>query len=122
MGFAMALTLNKKLVTLVSAILLLTACSEAEQTESQVIQSATPTPNIRESAADCNNIQNEIYRLQNSAKELQRMFAEELTLKWTRLMINNRKCFSNDEYCAAIDLHNSLEEGYRQESSTWCMG
>jgi len=121
MGFAMVLTLNKKLVTLVAAILLLTACSETQQTESQVIQSATPTPNISESAADCNSIQNEIYRLQNSAKELQRMFAEELTLKWTRLVINNRKCFSNDEYCSVIALHNSLEEWYREASSIWCM-
>ena len=117
----MVLTLNKKLVTLVAAILLLTACSEAQQTESQIIQSATPTPNISESAADCNKIQNEIYRLQNSAKELQRMFAEEVTLKWTRLVIENRKCFSNDEYCSVIALHNSLEEWYRQESSIWCI-
>ena len=117
----MVLALNKKLVTLVAAVLLLTACSEAQQTESQIIQSATPTPNISESAFDCNNIQNEIYRLQNSAKELQRMFAEELTLKWTRLVINNRKCFSNDEYCSVIALHNSLEEWYREASSIWCM-
>ena len=121
MGFVMALTLSKRLIPLFAVALLLGACSETPQTESQVIQSATPTPMITNSAVDCNNIRNEISRLQNSAKELQKMFAEELTLKWTKLVINNRKCFPNDEYCSVIELHNSLEEWYREEGSIWCI-
>lgn len=117
----MALTLSKRLIPLFAVALLLDACSETPQTDRQVIQSATPTPMITNSAVDCNNIRNEISRLQNSAKELQRMFAEELTLKWTKLVINNRKCFPNDEYCSVIELHNSLEEWFREEGSIWCI-
>jgi len=112
---------KEKIIIQFVLVALLTACSSNSQTESLITQSTVPTPNTSNTVQDCEYLQNQIYQYQNSAKELQRMFAEELTLKWTRLMINNRKCFDNDEYCAAIDLHNSLEEWYRQESSTWCM-
>ncbi len=103
-------------------VFLLTACSSTTQIDTSTTEPILPNPTISKPAVDCEYLRNQVYRYQNSAKELQRMFAEELTLDWTRLMINNRKCFSNDEYCAAIAIHNSLEEWYRQESSTWCMG
>ena len=103
-------------------VFLLSACSSTTQIDASTTESTVPNPSISKPMEDCEYLQNQIYKYQNSAKELQRMFAEELTLDWTRLMINNRKCFSNDEYCAAIGIHNSLEEWYRQESSTWCMG
>jgi hypothetical protein len=112
---------KKMIATQFVLVFLLTACSSTTQMDAPTTESISPNPTISKSVEDCEYLQNQVYKFQSSAKESQRMFAEELTLKWTRLMINNRKCFSNDEYCAAIGLHNSLEEWYRQESSIWCM-
>lgn len=114
--------MKKRIVaTQVVLVFLLSACSSTAQIDASTTESTVPTPTISKPVQDCEYLQNQIYKYQNSAKELQRMFAEELTLKWTRLIINNRKCFSKDEFCSAIDLHNSLEDWYREEGSVWCI-
>ena len=121
MEFAMVLTLNKKLITLVAVALLLSACSSASQTDGSITESTLPNPTISKLVKDCTYFQELAYELRESATGGHtKIITQDFIERWTYVVMNNSKCFTQIEYCDAIDAHNSVSPRSRQESSPYC--
>lgn len=108
-------------VILGMAIVTLTSCAYETPSTSQTTPIKTPSVIESQPTKDCTYFQELAYELKESAsgghtKKITKDFIE----RWTYVVMNNSKCFTQIEYCDAIDAHNSVSPWGRQESSPYC--
>ena len=106
---------------LVLALVGLTGCT-SEIPSSQTTAPSKPSSSIDSlPVKDCTQFQENVYGLQQSALDSgAKVIKEDFIYQWTAVVFNNSKCFTQDEYCDAIDAHNSVAPWGRQESSPYC--
>jgi hypothetical protein len=106
---------------LILALLTTSGCSIT----SKISEPISPTPSSAEQSLlpekDCRYFQALAYSLQESAsKGHTKIITKDFIERWTYVVMNNSKCFTQIEYCDAIDAHNSVSPWGRQESSPYC--
>ena len=111
---------QKIVVTQIVLVFLLSACSSTSQTDVSITESTLPNPTISKPVKDCEYLQDLAYELQNEAEDRPTRIAEDFIGQWSNVILRNPSCFTNEEYCAAIDAHNSVSPSGRQESSPYC--
>ena len=97
------------------------ACTNESQTSDQSASTKSSTVVESQPVKDCTYFRELALKLQDSANESNtKIITKDLTEQWTYVIMNHSRCFSTEEYCNAIDAHNSVSLRGRQESSPEC--
>jgi hypothetical protein len=114
--------MSKPLVAcLVVALLTVSGCAN-ESSSSNPKEPSQPSTKVENMPLkDCIYFQELAYGLQNRANGGHtKIITKDFIERWTYVVMNNSKCFTQIEYCDAIDAHNSVSPWGRQESSPYC--
>jgi hypothetical protein len=108
-------------VILGMAIVTVTSCGNETPSTNQAATIKTPSVIESQPTKDCTYFQELAYELKESASGGHtKIITKDFIERWTYVVINNSKCFTQIEYCDAIDAHNSVSPQGRQESSPYC--
>ena len=108
-------------VILGMAIVTVTSCANESPSTNQSATIKTPSAIKSQPTKDCTYFQELAYELKESANGGHtKIITKDFIERWTYVVMNNSKCFTQIEYCAAIDAHNSVSPWGRQESSLYC--
>ena len=114
--------MSKSLVAcLVVVLVTVSGCANESTSSSPQVppQSSSTLENLP--AKDCTYFQELAYGLRESANGGHtKIITQDFIERWTYVVMNNSKCFTQLEYCDAIDAHNSVSPRGRQESSPYC--
>ena len=114
--------MSKPLVAwLVVALLTVSGCANESTSSDQTLPSQPSSKVENLPLKDCIYFQELAYSLQNRANGGHtKIITKDFIERWTYVVMNNSKCFTQIEYCDAIDAHNSVSPWGRQESSPYC--
>jgi hypothetical protein len=103
------------------AIVTVTSCANETPSTNQTALIKTPSVIESQPTKDCTYFQELAYELKESASGGHtKIITKDFIERWTYVVMNNSKCFTQIEYCDAIDAHNSVSPWGRQESSPHC--
>jgi hypothetical protein len=114
--------MSKPLVAcLVVALLTVSGCANESTSSDQTLPSQPSSTLENLPAKDCTYFKELAYELRESANGgYTKIITKNFIEQWTYVVMNNSKCFTQLEYCDAIDAHNSVSLWGRQESSPYC--
>lgn len=114
--------MSKRLVIcLVVALLTVSGCANESTSSDPTVPSQSSSTLENLPAKDCTYFQELAYGLRDSADGGHtKIITQDFIERWTYVVMNNSKCFTQLEYCDAIDAHNSVSPWGRQESSPYC--
>jgi hypothetical protein len=114
--------MSKLLVAcLVVALVTVSGCANESTSSNPKVPSQPPTTLENLPAKDCTHFQKLAYGLRESSNGGHtKIITQDFIEQWTYVVMNNSKCFTQLEYCDAIDAHNSVSPWGRQESSPNC--
>jgi hypothetical protein len=109
----------------VACLILALLTASGYTTTSKFSEPVSPTQSSAEQSLqpekDCRYFQELAYGLQESVKSAHtKIITEDFINRWTYVVMNNAKCFTQIEYCDAIDMHNSVSPWGKQESPPNC--
>jgi hypothetical protein len=112
---------KRQVACLVVALLTLSGCAN-KSTNSDPTTPSQPSSTFENlPTKDCTYFQELAYELKESANGGHtKIITQDFIERWTYVVMNNSKCFTQIEYCDAIDAHNSVSPQGRQESSPYC--
>ena len=103
------------------AAVTVTACASETPSTNQSTPIKTPSVIESQPSKNCTYFQELAYELKESADGGHtKIITQDFIERWTYVVMNNSKCFTQTEYCEAIDAHNSVSPWGRQESSPYC--
>ncbi len=114
--------MSKRLVVyLVFALMITSGCTNDTQSNSPINKQTPPALSQTQPVKDCAYFQDLAYDIQANVEiGHTKIIMDDLIGQWTYVIMNNSKCFTQIEYCDAIDAHNSVSPWGRQESSPYC--
>ena len=114
--------MSKLLVAcLVAALVTVSGCANESTSSNPQVPSQSSSTLENLPVKDCTYFQELAYGLQNRANGGHtKIITKDFIERWTYVVMNNSKCFTQLEYCDAIDAHNSVSPWGRQVSSPNC--
>jgi len=109
------------LITLVLVLVSISGCGKDNSSNQDISSSDSSTVLQEQPVKDCEYFQELADGLREKTDGRHtKIITEDFISRWTFVVMNNPKCFNQEEYCQAIYAKNSITPKGRQETSPYC--